>query len=130
MGSRLSIAAGLVAGVVVAFVLLVAFIFVGPDPGRPRASAESSAPPEVAASASPVATAIASGGSASPGASAGSGEIANFHIGESAPALVVPQVGGGEPDGGGNVGNGIVGVGTTATTVGDGWGELSSAAPV
>jgi thiol-disulfide isomerase/thioredoxin len=98
MGSRLSIAAGLVAGVVVAFVLLVAFIFVGPDPGRPRASAEPSAPPEVAASASPVATAIASGGSASPGASGGSGDIANFHIGEPAPALVVPQVGGGTID--------------------------------
>jgi thiol-disulfide isomerase/thioredoxin len=98
MGSRLSIAAGLVAGVVVAFVVLVAFIFVGPDPGRPRASAESSASPGTAPSATLAATAIPSGGSSSPGASGGSGEIANFNIGQPAPALVVPQVGGGTID--------------------------------
>jgi cytochrome c biogenesis protein CcmG, thiol:disulfide interchange protein DsbE len=98
MGSRLSIAAGLVAGVVVAFVLLVAFIFVGPDPGRPGASAAASTPPEVAASGTPIPTAVPSGGSASPSASGGSGEIANFHIGQPAPALIVPQVGGGTID--------------------------------
>ena len=98
MGSRLSIAAGLVAGVVVAFVLLVALLFVGPDPGRPRPSAASSASPGAAATASAVATASPSGLSSSPGASAGSGEIANFHIGQPAPALVVPQVGGGTID--------------------------------
>jgi thiol-disulfide isomerase/thioredoxin len=97
MGSRLSIAAGLVAGVVVAFVLLVAFVFVGPDPGRPRPSAASSASPVIAASASPVVSAVPSAGS-SPGPSGGSGEIANFHIGQPAPALVVPQVGGGTID--------------------------------
>ena len=98
MGSRLSIAAGLVAGVVVAFVLLVAFIFVGPDPGRPRASIAASADPGIAASSSPAATAVPSGGSPSAGASGGSGEIANFHIGQPAPALIVPQVGGGTID--------------------------------
>ncbi len=87
---------------VVAFVLLVAFVFVGPDPGRPGPSAASSASPETAASASPVTSAVPSGGSsspgASPGASGGSGEIANFHIGQPAPALIVPQVGGGTID--------------------------------
>ncbi len=98
MGSRLSIAAGLLAGVVVAFVLLVAFIFVGPDPGRPGPSAGASASSAAAASTTPVATAIPSGGSSSPGGSGGSGEIANFHIGQPAPALVVPQVGGGTID--------------------------------
>jgi thiol-disulfide isomerase/thioredoxin len=98
MGSRLSIAAGLVAGVVVAFVLLVAFVFVGPDPGRPGPSAASSASPAAAASATPVVSALPSSGSSSPGASGGSGEIANFHIGQPAPALVVPQVGGGTID--------------------------------
>ena len=102
MGSRLSIAAGLVAGVVVAFVVLVAFVFVGPDPGRTGPSAASSASPETAASATPFVSAVPSGGpsspGASPGASGGSGEIANFHIGQPAPALVVPQVGGGTID--------------------------------
>ena len=102
MGSRLSIAAGLVAGVVVALVLLVAFIFVGPDPGRPAASATTSASPGTAASGTPVTSALPSGGPSSPGASPGasgeSGEVANFHIGQPAPALVVPQVGGGTID--------------------------------
>jgi cytochrome c biogenesis protein CcmG, thiol:disulfide interchange protein DsbE len=98
MGSRLSIAAGLVAGVVVAFVVLVAFIFVGPDPGGPRPSAATSSSPGAAASATPLATAIASSGSSSPAASDGSGDVANFHIGQPAPALVVPQVGGGTID--------------------------------
>jgi thiol-disulfide isomerase/thioredoxin len=102
MGSRLSIAAGLVAGVVVALVLLVAFLFVGPDPGRPAASATTSASPGTAPSGTPVTSALPSGGpsspGASPGASGGSGEVANFHIGQPAPALVVPQVGGGTID--------------------------------
>jgi cytochrome c biogenesis protein CcmG/thiol:disulfide interchange protein DsbE len=95
MESRLSIAAGLVAGVIVALVLLVAFIFVGPDPGQPRASA--SAPPAAQASGAPSPSALPSGGSGSPGAS-GSGEVPNFHVGEPAPSLIVPQVGGGTID--------------------------------
>ena len=97
MASRLSIAAGLVAGVIVALVLLVAFIFVGPDPGQPRASASASAPPAAEASAAPSPSALPSGGSGSPGAS-GSGEVPNFHVGEPAPSLIVPQVGGGTID--------------------------------
>lgn len=96
MGSRLSIAAGLVAGVVVAFALLVGFIFVGPDPGGPRASASSS--PGANASGAPGPSAVPSGGSSSPVASGGSGDVANFHIGDPAPSLIVPQVGGGTID--------------------------------
>jgi len=102
MGSRLSIAAGLVAGVIVALVLLVAFIFVGPDPGQPRASAGASASPAAdasgAASGAPSPSAGPSGGSSSPVASGGSGQVANFHMGEPAPSLIVPQVGGGTID--------------------------------
>jgi cytochrome c biogenesis protein CcmG/thiol:disulfide interchange protein DsbE len=96
MGSRLSIAAGLVAGVIVALVLLVAFIFVGPDPGGPRASA--SASPAAVASGAPGPSTAPSGESSSPVASGGSGEVANFHMGELAPSLIVPQVGGGTID--------------------------------
>ena len=98
MASRLSIAAGLVAGVIVALVLLVAFIFVGPDPGQPRASASASAPPAAEASGAPSPSALPSGGSGSPVASGGSGEVPNFHVGEPAPSLIVPQVGGGTID--------------------------------
>jgi cytochrome c biogenesis protein CcmG/thiol:disulfide interchange protein DsbE len=98
MASRLSIVAGLLAGVVVALALLAAFVFVGPDPGRPSASAAASVAqlspsPSQAPSASPSGSAA----SGSPSASAGSGGSAttNFHVGQSAPSLVVPQVGGG-----------------------------------
>jgi cytochrome c biogenesis protein CcmG/thiol:disulfide interchange protein DsbE len=98
MGSRLSIAAGLVAGVIVALVLLVAFVFVGPDPGGPRASASASASPVAVASGSPGPSAEPSGGSPSPVVSGGSGDVPNFHIGDPAPSLIVPQVGGGTID--------------------------------
>ena len=96
MGSRLSIVAGLVAGVIVALALLAGFVLVGPDPGgavaprvavgvasrrrrrvvaerraRRRASPSASAP----ASGSPVAVRI------------GSGVTTNFHVGQPAPPL-------------------------------------------
>jgi cytochrome c biogenesis protein CcmG/thiol:disulfide interchange protein DsbE len=103
MGSRLSIVAGLVAGVIVALALLAGFVLVGPDPSAPVGSASPSttASPSasVAPSASPSASASASpspAGSAVP--SGGSAVTANFHIGQPAPALLVPQVGGGTID--------------------------------
>jgi len=94
MWARLSIVAGLVVGVVVAAVVLggiVAFAPVAPLPSIAvpslalaspvaSASAEASATP----SAVPSASAVASGGA--------------FHIGEPAPPLQVPQVGGGTID--------------------------------
>ena len=104
MGSRLSIAAGFAAGVIVALALLAGFVLVGPDPGGARASVPPSSSPSTLPSASgtPVAPS-GSAGSPSPGASSsagasGSGLVENFHIGEAAPALVVPQVGGGTID--------------------------------
>jgi cytochrome c biogenesis protein CcmG/thiol:disulfide interchange protein DsbE len=96
MGSRLSIVAGLLAGVVVALALLTGFLFVGPDPTHPLASASASP------SAGPIATAslvAVTSPSASPSAGgSGSAVPENFHIGEAAPTLVVPQVGGGTID--------------------------------
>jgi thiol-disulfide isomerase/thioredoxin len=103
MGSRLSIAAGLAAGVIVALALLAGFVLVGPDPGGARTSVPPSASPSAVPSATstPVAATQPAGSSSpassSPGAS-GSGIVENFHIGEAAPALVVPQVGGGTID--------------------------------
>jgi cytochrome c biogenesis protein CcmG/thiol:disulfide interchange protein DsbE len=97
MGSRLSVFAGLAAGVLVALGLLAGFILVGPDPGRPRASSSpsASAPATAVATASASSSAVASGSvPAASGSGAGSG-TANFHVGEPAPALAVPQVGGG-----------------------------------
>ena len=96
MGSRLSIFAGLLAGVVVALALLTGFLFVGPDPIRPIASASASPSAGPTATATPIAV---TSPSASPSAGgSGSAVPENFHIGEAAPALVVPQVGGGTID--------------------------------
>ena len=101
MRSWLSIVAGLLAGLLVAGALLVGFVFVGPDPVRATPSPSgSTAAGSPAASASPA----ASGPSASASASAPSGSpdgsavTENFHVGEPAPALLVPQVGGGTID--------------------------------
>jgi peroxiredoxin len=120
MRTGLTILAGLLAGGLVAIGVLAALVFVGPDPvglGRtpPPAvapSAEAAASPSAAASppASPGASAWAgSSGSAGPSGSAGSASPAaspsgssnveaDFHVGQPAPALAVPQVGGGTID--------------------------------
>jgi len=101
MKSAVSIAAGLLAGLLVAGALLVGFVFVGPDPVP-----ETPTPSGSGAVGSPDAS-TAAGGSASAGppgsagtsASPGSSAVTeNFHVGEPAPALVVPQVGGGTID--------------------------------
>ena len=101
MGSRLAIVAGLLAGLLAAGALLAGFVFVGPDPVRPTptssASGGSSEAPGDTASPSAVASAAASGGA--PSGSPGSSQVTeNFHVGEAAPALLVPQVGGGTID--------------------------------
>jgi cytochrome c biogenesis protein CcmG/thiol:disulfide interchange protein DsbE len=96
MSARLAIAAGLVTGVVAAAVLLVALVAVIPDPGAP--SVRPTVPPAIASAAAPSGSAAPSGpvagasGSAAPSASAGE---AAFHVGEPAPDLDLPQVGGG-----------------------------------
>ena len=96
MGPRFAIAAGLLAGVGVAAVLVIGVLALAPDPPAPSIPAPSIA----VASSQP--TAGASGGSAVPtaaGTASGSpGTGSGFHVGEAAPSLVVPQVGGGTID--------------------------------
>lgn len=93
MWSRLSIVAGLVAGVVVAALVLGGLLFLSPG----SAPVFSPAPSEVIASASP-SVAVASPTTTPATSPSPSGSAALFHIGEPAPALVVPQVGGGTID--------------------------------
>jgi thiol-disulfide isomerase/thioredoxin len=91
MWSRLSIVAGLVVGIAVAGLVLGGMVAFAPDPPPPSTPAPSLA--VVSASPSVIASVVPS---TSPDPSAGSG--AAFHVGEPAPALKVPQVGGGEID--------------------------------
>ena len=116
MKTAITVIAGLFIGGLVAVGILAAFVFVGPDPVglRPTRSpstvpSPSAAPspslaasPSVAPSPSVPASAAPSVG---PSSSASGGPIpasgapnAAFHIGQPAPALVVPQVGGGTID--------------------------------
>jgi len=82
--------------------LLLGFVFVGPDPVRATpspAGSSASGEPGASASVEPTASPVASASaSVEPGPSGGSQVTENFHIGEAAPALKVPQVGGGEID--------------------------------
>ena len=95
MRGALSILAGLVLGVVAAAVLLGAIVAFAPDPVRTASPVPSVAVvlPTATPTAAPSASAPAS---ASAGASA-SGAL-SLHIGEPAPALSIPQVGGGTID--------------------------------
>jgi cytochrome c biogenesis protein CcmG/thiol:disulfide interchange protein DsbE len=101
MSSRLSILAGLLAGVLVSVAVLGGILYFSPEPGAaetpaPQPSISIGTPsPSVAASASAPVSAAPSG-SASP--SSGSSFAGLFHVGEVAPALSVPQVGGGTID--------------------------------
>lgn len=109
MWRRLSIPAGLFAGVLVAAVAFGGIVALGPEPGAgatppprpsmsvPVPSASASAAPSGSPGTSPGASssAVPSG---SPGPSASGGTGALFRVGEPAPPLVVPQVGGGTID--------------------------------
>jgi cytochrome c biogenesis protein CcmG/thiol:disulfide interchange protein DsbE len=97
LGPRSSIVAGLFVGVTTALVLLAGLVAFLPEPVisvptdpppsiTPRPS-DAPAPSSGAASASAGASAVASAGGSAP-----------FHVGEPAPPLVVPQVGGGMID--------------------------------
>ena len=108
MWARLSIIAGLFAGIAVALLVLGGIVAFAPEPGAAPtpapvpsgsigiATATPSPSPSVAGSPAP------SGASASPSSSplqpGGSATAGLFHVGEKAPALVVPQVGGGTID--------------------------------
>jgi thiol-disulfide isomerase/thioredoxin len=99
MWPRLSIVAGLLTGVAVAALVIGGILAFAPPPGAaptpPPQPSISLASPSTSPSASPSPSASASpGASGSPAASA----AGLFHIGEAAPALVVPQVGGGTID--------------------------------
>jgi cytochrome c biogenesis protein CcmG, thiol:disulfide interchange protein DsbE len=111
MKTGASILAGLVAGILVALGVLAAFVFVGPDPVGlrptpaptlvPSASIAASVGPSSSPSAGASASAPASGGpGGSAGGSAGPSDAVQdaFHVGKPAPALAVPQLGGGTID--------------------------------
>jgi cytochrome c biogenesis protein CcmG, thiol:disulfide interchange protein DsbE len=96
MWPRLSILAGFLAGVAAAALVIGGILAFAPEPGAaptppPQPSASLSVLPSLEPSPTPTTSAAPS---ASPTASAGA-SAALFHIGEAAPALVVPQVGGG-----------------------------------
>ncbi len=104
MGPRLSVLAGLVAGVLVALAVLAGVILAVPPTSPPYVAPSVSAPavaesPSVAPSPSVVASpsGAASASPSSPTSSSASG-TANFHVGEAAPALSISQVGGGTID--------------------------------
>jgi cytochrome c biogenesis protein CcmG/thiol:disulfide interchange protein DsbE len=106
MSSRLSILVGLLAGVLVAVAVLGGILYFAPEPGAaetpaPQPSITIGTPtpspsPSVAASPSSPGASASPSGSASP--SSGSSLAGLFHVGEAAPALSVPQVGGGTID--------------------------------
>jgi cytochrome c biogenesis protein CcmG, thiol:disulfide interchange protein DsbE len=106
MSSRLSILAGLLAGVLVAVVVLGGILYLAPEPGAaatpaPQPSIAIGTPspspsPSVAASPSAPGASASPSGSASPSSGSSLGGL--FHVGEVAPALSVPQVGGGTID--------------------------------
>ena len=99
MWPRLSILAGLLAGVAVALLVLGGVLALAPEPG---AAATPAPVPSVSIpilSPSPsVAPSPTASGSGAPSAGPSGSAAGLFHVGEPAPALVVPQVGGGTID--------------------------------
>jgi cytochrome c biogenesis protein CcmG, thiol:disulfide interchange protein DsbE len=94
LGPRSSIVAGLLVGVTTAVVLLAGLVAFLPEP---VISVPTDPPPSIVPS-SPVSSGVASpatSASAETSAAASDGGSGLFHVGELAPPLVVPQVGGG-----------------------------------
>jgi thiol-disulfide isomerase/thioredoxin len=102
MWPRISIIAGLLTGVAAAALVIGGIIVLAPEPGAaptPPPQPSASLGLDATASPTPVFSAGASGGpSPSAGASPSGDGGQAFHVGETAPALVVPQVGGGVID--------------------------------
>ena len=100
MKTGITILAGLLAGILVAAGILAAFVFVGPDPIGLRPAPAPTLIPPTPVPPTPAPSASASvAPSASPAGSPASGDPgAAFHIGQPAPALIVPQLGGGTID--------------------------------
>lgn len=95
MGPRTSIAAGLISGAAVALALLVAVVLLIPEPAASGPATSPSVGPSGGASPPPASAA----GSVIPSASEAGSSVAPsngaFHVGEKAPALALPQLGGG-----------------------------------
>ena len=106
MWPRLSILAGLLAGVAVALLVLGGIVAFAPAPGAATTPAPvpsgSIGIPSASPSPSVAPVSASPSGGASPSASAptpgGSATAGLFHVGEPAPELIVPQVGGGTID--------------------------------
>jgi cytochrome c biogenesis protein CcmG/thiol:disulfide interchange protein DsbE len=107
MKTGVSILAGLLAGVLVAVGVLAAFVFVGPDPvglrptPAPTLVPSASPAPSVTPSASVAGVpSVSPGAGSSPGSSPSASDAVQdaFHVGQPAPPLVVPQLGGGMID--------------------------------
>ncbi len=98
MGPRFAIAAGLLAGIGVAAILLIGLLALAPEPAAPPSPAPSIAEASGAAQPTPGPASPSTVASASATAAPGGGPGRAFHVGEPAPALVVPQVGGGTID--------------------------------
>ena len=96
LGARSSVVAGLLAGITAAVVLIAGVVAFAPEPVAPSPTPvlPSASAPSPSTAASPVAPTSVLTPSPEPTASEGS----LFHVGEPAPALVVPQVGGGSID--------------------------------
>jgi thiol-disulfide isomerase/thioredoxin len=97
MGPRFAIAAGLLAGVGVAAILLLGVLALAPGPTASPTPAPSIAQASRPASPSSARSTTAPS-SASATANAATPSDAGFHVGQPAPSLVVPQVGGGTID--------------------------------
>jgi thiol-disulfide isomerase/thioredoxin len=99
LGPRLSIVAGLILGVLAAVALLASVVAFAPEPESPTPSIALPSPGPATPTAAAPTAAVASPSAADAGSPApsavGSGP---FHVGEPAPALVLPQVGGGTID--------------------------------
>jgi cytochrome c biogenesis protein CcmG, thiol:disulfide interchange protein DsbE len=95
MRPNVAVAGGLVSGVVLAALLIVAVVVLAPEPVATHASP--SPGPSVTGTPRPSVSAAAVGSSAAPSASA-SAALANFHVGQQAPPLRLAKVGGGTVD--------------------------------
>lgn len=92
MPNRLPVAAGLVTGILVAALVIGGIVAFAPEPTASRPSSTLS--PTPSATPTPAASSSPNGGSPEPSPPSGP-IVTGFHIGEPAPPLVVPQVGGG-----------------------------------
>ena len=95
MGPRSSIVAGLIVGVVAGVTLLAGVVAFAPEPAGPTPDVPR---PSVALSSPSPEVTIAPSAPSSPAPQPTASASAQFHVGEPAPALNVPQVGGGSID--------------------------------